>query len=61
VCTGSADWIENMVGVAERFSGLQVVRCLIRSHSWDVVGADAGQFGVVGILQGCVWLGGRGV
>jgi hypothetical protein len=49
VCTGSADWIEKVVGVAERFSRLPSMRCLLRSHSQDVPGAEAGQFGVVGM------------
>jgi propanediol dehydratase large subunit len=49
VCTSGADGIENVAGVTERFSRLPVARCLTRSRSRDVPGADAGQFGVVGM------------
>jgi hypothetical protein len=49
VCTGGADWIENVAGVAERFSSLPATRCLTRSRSRDVPGAIVGQFGVVGM------------
>jgi hypothetical protein len=49
VCTGGADLIENAIGVVARFSRLPVMRCLMRSRSQDVPGADAGQLGVVGM------------
>jgi hypothetical protein len=42
VCTGGADWIENVIGVAEQFSRLPVVRCLMRSCSQDIPGANTG-------------------
>jgi hypothetical protein len=50
VCTGGADWIENVTGVAEQFSRLPVVRCLMRLCNQDVPGADTGQLGIVGML-----------
>jgi hypothetical protein len=49
VYTGGADWIENVVGVAEWFSSLSVVRYLTRLGSWDIPGADTQQFGIVGM------------
>jgi hypothetical protein len=49
VCTSGADGMENVVGVAEQFSSLPVMRYLRRLHSRDIPGADIGQCGIVGI------------
>jgi hypothetical protein len=50
VCISGAELIENAIGVDVQFSRLSVVRCLIRSQSGDVLGADVWQLGVVGML-----------
>jgi hypothetical protein len=50
MCISGADWIVNVTGVGERFSRLPVMRCLMRSCSQDVPGADTGQLGIVGRL-----------
>jgi hypothetical protein len=49
VLTGGADWIEKVFGIADRFSSVPEVRCLIRSRSRLVPGADVGQCGVGGM------------
>jgi hypothetical protein len=49
VLTGGADWIEKVFGIADRFSSVPEVRCLIRSCSQLIPGADVGQCGVGGM------------
>jgi hypothetical protein len=46
VLTEGADWTEKVLGVADRFSRVLEMRCLIKSHSRLIPGSDIGQCGV---------------